>query len=1120
MTVPIFDLIMLLNIFHCLLWTLFVESCCTGLVSAAHKSHSIGIIPGEGVPCPMEPCLTLSYFAKTSSDYLHSNITLTSSPGNHSLDLELSIMNIRSFAMLATSILTASTFIACEQFGKLTFNTISQVHVKGLKFIGCGGSRVKKVDQFILSDCILLGLKDKGSALELTNINAAYISNSSFISNNFSVGRHSYIGLHKITTGGPIIATHSSIKIMDSLFKENKAEVGAAIFGDAGSNITLVNSNFVGNFVTGIHECKGGVLSIQNGCNVTVLNCVFSGSDPKSETNELKCNGGVFAVFAVFSSTLTVQRSFLQNNRANFGGIVYGLQANITISDTTITDCFAVHGGALYTQLAATLTISNSSFSNCTAIEGAVIHASESTVTIDKDSWFTDNNATIIHAHAAPIQLGGDVILSDGSYGGVIFVRGSMIFIGNSNFHKNSVGGNGGVMDASDCTVIINGSSFLKNTAGYYGGVMTILGNSSISLSKSRLSNNSAVIGGGVIKTGLVKTELMIRIHDCDFDGNNGSGYGGVIYASDCTIVINSSNFFENKAGNEGGVMTVLGNANVNLSKSKFDNNVADKGGVIKTGAVNTELTINICDCKFSENKAESSGAVLDVQTDATIVISSCDFTGNEAVGKSGGVLMAVRATVVITNSNFVSNTASRNGGALRVVSTNTTITRGLFSSNEAESGAVMNAELESVIMISDTVISNNSADEGVLYLADSFGGISGKVIVSRNVGSIFAYQSKVTFSDSVTFNSNKAPSASTAQLQEGGAVTVFQSDITFNGACTFVNNYARNGGAVQAIESKLHIYNGTMVIANNTADKTGGGIYIYQSELNCQNHSQVKFFGNYASEKGGGIHAISSSITVDISRNWRGEYLGSLLQIIENRAENGGGICLEVNAKISIIRSRTYLFVGAINDTYTVEFIGNSADNGGAVYVADDTNSGTCTSSSFKDYSKVTECFLQTPALKKLESFGHWIVTVLFDQNVARVSGESLYGGLLDRCTISPFANPTDPIQAVDGFTYFKFFIDQINIHEISSNPVQVCFCRNGLPDCRYQHPPVMVKKGEVFKIQLVAVDQVYHMISAYIRSSLSSTEGGLGEDQLLQFTNDNCTELSFQVFSPKKSE
>ena len=54
-----------------------------------------------------------------------------------------------------------------------------------------------------------------------------------------------------------------------------------------------------------------------------------------------------------------------------------------------------------------------------------------------------------------------------------------------------------------------------------------------------------------------------------------------------------------------------------------------------------------------------------------------------------------------------------------------------------------------------------------------------------------------------------------------------------------------------------------------------------------------------------------------------------------------------------------------------------------------------------------------------------------------------------------------------------------------------------------------------------LVAVDQVKNTIPfSTIRSSVSSGDAGLNEEQSSQSTNKSCTELEYNIFSPHDSE
>ena len=90
-----------------------------------------------------------------------------------------------------------------------------------------------------------------------------------------------------------------------------------------------------------------------------------------------------------------------------------------------------------------------------------------------------------------------------------------------------------------------------------------------------------------------------------------------------------------------------------------------------------------------------------------------------------------------------------------------------------------------------------------------------------------------------------------------------------------------------------------------------------------------------------------------------------------------------------------------------------------------------------------------------------------------------------------------------------------------LSSDPVQVCFCFNADQnnDCSRQHY-TEVKKGQTFKLSVVAVDQIGQPVSATIQTSLHFTESGLAEGQQAKIIPAECTNLTFNVVSPNKSE
>ena len=99
------------------------------------------------------------------------------------------------------------------------------------------------------------------------------------------------------------------------------------------------------------------------------------------------------------------------------------------------------------------------------------------------------------------------------------------------------------------------------------------------------------------------------------------------------------------------------------------------------------------------------------------------------------------------------------------------------------------------------------------------------------------------------------------------------------------------------------------------------------------------------------------------------------MLQCINNKANNGGGLGLERSAKI----------YGVSSENDSINFVSNRASYDGALYVHDETNLDMCTADTIWNATWTTECFLGS----------------LFIHNSAGVSGCNIFGGLLDRCRV-----------------------------------------------------------------------------------------------------------------------
>ena len=786
--------------------------------------------------------------------------------------------------------------------------------------------------------------------------------------------------------------------------------------------------------------------------NVSVTNTKFV-------SNEADIGG----VLLAYKSIISISQCTYSYNRALYsGGVMATVESSVDIDISTFSKNEATHeysiGGVMYT-FDGTFDITSSTFNNNSGFFGGVMRTSDGSFNITS-STFNNNSAA----------YGGVMVTSDGSFN-----------ITSSTFNNNSAT-YGGVMVTSDGSFNITNSTFNNNSATY-GGVMAT-SDGSFNITNSTFNNNS----GGVIYT----SDGSFNITSSTFN-NNSATYGGVMVTSDGSFNITNSTFNNNSA-TYGGVMVTL-DGSFNITNSTFNNNSADYGGVIYT----SDGSFNITSSTFNNNSAAGGGVMR--TSGGSFNITSCTSNNNSAA-QWGGVICTSDGSFNITSSTFNNNSAD-SGGVMSPFEGSFNITSSTFNNNKANVGGVIRSQDVQSFTINNSSFNNNSADRygGIMFTYQSSIHITDSTF-HYNSGSLYTFNGNLTLSgqsnfDNCVYQSNKTP----LTRQEGGALTSFQSTITFNGETSLLNNQARQGGAILAIESTIMLY-GTTTIANNTAtDSSGGGVSLQQSDLDIRGSCTIS--NNYAM-RGGGVHAKSSTITI--------YQQGGTLQFTNNMAENGSGLYLEVNPKLYLLKhdyergsSRNILI-----------FISNHGNYGGAVYVADDTNSGAC--------SPNNECFIQTLALHQFSVPSTNTVNIQFSGNTATENGPNLFGGLLDRCVPSPFAEvylkqPNLTTQYYTGVNYLQN-LSNIASESIASPPVRVCFCDNeSEPDCSYQPPPIKVKKGKTLKVSLVAVDQVNHSVEANIISSLAHG-GRFSEGQQTQSVGRNCTDLTFNVYSQRDNE
>jgi len=148
-------------------------------------------------------------------------------------------------------------------------------------------------------------------------------------------------------------------------------------------------------------------------------------------------------------SGLTITNGRISNDVG--GGIYNQSSANVNVTDTTISNGFAVLGGGIANSSTGTFTITNSTLINNSASTGGGCYNGLGTLNVI-NSTLNNNSA------------------SNGNGGGII--TGSTLNIINSTLHGNFAGGRGGAIyhNSFDAQISISQSTIVQNTSALGGG--------------------------------------------------------------------------------------------------------------------------------------------------------------------------------------------------------------------------------------------------------------------------------------------------------------------------------------------------------------------------------------------------------------------------------------------------------------------------------------------------------------------------------------------------------------------------------------------------------------------------------------------------------------------------
>ena len=485
------------------------------------------ITPSSGVPCPANPCITLSHFAQTLSNWLSSNITLIFLNGNHKLDLDLFIANIFNFSMLTNSTSESkgpAYTICCEHQASFNFENITKLWIKGIYFIGCGNNSFSLVLNFMISNCTFQGQNGSRTALNIAESNLI-VTNSFFVSNRVGnsldiiMNNLSHITIH---VGGAIFVAKSNVNIIRCTFFNNSADVGGAIYSTsyALNNISISNSAFIHNQVPFYDSNRSisnlGKLRLSAGGAIAIFNTTLSinSSTFTNNTSEIG-QGGALSVQQ--KSTMTVYDTIFYGNKAKtYGGSFFVRESNVCINSGVM---YLTQGSRSVVILRRTIYKKNSAKQS-----GGAIFMDQGTQMHDNHSLFVHNRATnggALYVISSEVDLNDSVLSHNRAResGGAIYILQSqqeLAFRGRCNLTHNSAGTAGGAIYATESVLLLYGGNILHsktfsvliiayNEANDSGGGIYLAHSTFVSHNLGSivniLSNNAKYKGGGVYAT-------------------------------------------------------------------------------------------------------------------------------------------------------------------------------------------------------------------------------------------------------------------------------------------------------------------------------------------------------------------------------------------------------------------------------------------------------------------------------------------------------------------------------------------------------------------------------------------------------------------------------------------
>lgn len=716
--------------------------------------------------------------------------------------------------------------------------------------------------------------------------------------------------------------------------------------GQTGNGIEVAGANSVFNMYGGIITGNTAVLNqayssdkntYQGGGVRSYNKAAFNMYGGEITGNNSSLGSGSYLGGGVYSTgAFTMSGGKITGNKATDGGGVYST-GTFTMSGGVIGNNSSTNGGGVYSTKTLTVTGGiigrdpENNISGNTAANGGGVYTS-GTCKLEKSITIRNNSATTngggVYSSGGTLTLNGAVIMqntaTDG-HGGGVYNTGALTLSGSTRLTDNkSYAGNGGGIYTTQATGISAGVTVSTNSAVHGGGVYA---SGSLTISGGTISGNTASgNGGGVFvrksESGDAITHTMtggiIDSNSADVGGGVYTGAGATFDMSGGQITTNKATLYtdRNPVHRRGGGVHIEGGAVFNLSgTAKINNNEADGngGGVSNLGRLTMsggEISGNVGGWRDVGNPVDKDGGGGVYNCD-TFIMTGGTIKGNHLgqyasiYGYGGGVYnlknFTMSGNAVLDGNRGVCDTYGNGyGGSVGNRGTFTMSDNAKIVNSVAGQGGGVYALSGSFTMAGNATVSSNEAkgSGGGVYIDSSAsftmeGGSISQNTASGNGGGIY--------------NISRSAKMTAGEISGNRAVQVTYKDRY--GQTTVAGG--QGGGVYNYFKGSDHIPQFEMTggkITNNTADRNGGGVYLYNEPY-------------YSKDQRGSRLIVSGS--AQITGNYKGTATENNVGLSVTDVKNCANCMVTVNSAS---------FTGSVGITSDKHEVGQQMLNGSAV--------------------------------------------------------------------------------------------------------------------------------------------------------------------------------------------